>query len=191
MGRSRKMSQWFKLHQAWCMPRVDLVMHQEHTVGDRFFVDCTGFQRILREPRTAAITPVELFVAAPGASSCMCAEAAPRPCAADLRGSLRHAFALSGSHHRRRYPECCGDPQKPGRCVAAHQVVPELDEPLPGRFPTSAPVLRAGSRLMNYARNLRTPEFQPSAVSTTAPAPRNWPLELIRPGTGKPILTTA
>ena len=79
MGRSRKKSQWFKLHQAWCVPRVDVVMRQEHTVGDRSFVDCTGFKRILKEPRTAAITPVELFVAAPGASNCMCAEATPRP----------------------------------------------------------------------------------------------------------------
>jgi len=69
-------SQFCRHYWRW-QRHLDVVMRQEHRAGQKLFVDFAGQTVPVVDPKTGAITQVELFVAVLGASNYMYAEAFP------------------------------------------------------------------------------------------------------------------
>ncbi len=69
-------SQFCVLHRSWAKT-LPVSMRQNHKAGEKLFVDYAGMRMPLTNPKTGEITPVEIFVAALGASQYLYAEAYP------------------------------------------------------------------------------------------------------------------
>lgn len=78
-------------YRAW-LGRQRLSMRQVHKAGDKLFVDYSGKRPEIVDPLTGAVRPVELFVAALGASNYTYAEATETQRSADFMAS--HGRAL-------------------------------------------------------------------------------------------------
>jgi transposase len=67
-------SRFCELYQRWA-GKLDLVLRQEHSAGEKLFVDYAGDTVPVVDPKTGAVTKASIFVAVLGASSYTFAEA--------------------------------------------------------------------------------------------------------------------
>jgi transposase len=79
---------WLRKHK--------LTMRQEHRAGDKLFVDYSGKRPCLVDQATGELVPVELFVAAMGASCYTYAEVTATQTVPDFVASHVHAFEFFG-----------------------------------------------------------------------------------------------
>ena len=89
-------SRFCDLYRAWRSVEVDTVMRQRHKAGDQVFVDYSGKRPSVIDSSTGEARPVELFVAALGASNYTYAEATWTQQTADFCGSIRRTFEFFG-----------------------------------------------------------------------------------------------
>ncbi len=88
-------TQFCEHYRRWCQDRR-LSMRQVHRAGEKLFVDYSGKQPQLVDPKTGEVREVELFVAVLGASNFTFAEATATQQIADWIGSHVHAFEYLG-----------------------------------------------------------------------------------------------
>ena len=72
--RAYRYSRYCELYQRW-RKKLNPMMRQRHQAGEKTFVDFSGKRPHIVDPKTGELQPVELFVAALGASNYMYAEA--------------------------------------------------------------------------------------------------------------------
>ena len=89
-------SRFAELYRAWRKCEVDQVMRQSHKAGERLFVDYSGKKPCYTDPITGEVHTPELFVAVPGASNYLYAEATPSQKTADFCRSIRRTFEFLG-----------------------------------------------------------------------------------------------
>ena len=80
-------------------------MRQEHKAGEKLFLDYAGFKPTLVDPRTGAVTALELFVAGRSASNDTFAEVTPGQTTPALCGSPRRTFEFLGGLPRAVVPD--------------------------------------------------------------------------------------
>ena len=87
---------WFcEQYRLW-LKTLDVTLHQEHRAGEKLFVDWAGQTMPLQDPKTGAITQVQIFIACLGASSYTYAEARLSQQLPDWIGAHVHAFEFFG-----------------------------------------------------------------------------------------------
>lgn len=86
-------TQFCEFYRRW-LTRHRLTMRQTHRAGEKVYVDYAGQQPTLVDPTTGAITRVELFVGALGASNYTYAEATATQQLPDWLGSHQRMFAF-------------------------------------------------------------------------------------------------
>lgn len=74
--RAYRYSRYCELYHRW-KKKLNPTMRQHHRAGEKTFVDFSGKRPVIVDPKTGEHRPVELFVAALGASSYTYAEATP------------------------------------------------------------------------------------------------------------------
>ena len=87
---------WFCDHYRAWQGKVDVVMRQEHRVGEKLFVDYAGQTVPIIDRRTGEIRQAQIFVAVLGASSYTFAEATWSQQLSDWLGSHARCFAFLG-----------------------------------------------------------------------------------------------
>lgn len=87
---------WFCLHYRKWAGKIDLVMRQEHRVGEKLFVDYAGHTVEVIDKETGEITNAQIFVAVLGASNYTYAEATYSQSLPDWIGSHIRAFNFLG-----------------------------------------------------------------------------------------------
>jgi transposase len=88
-------SRYCELYRAW-EARLSPTLRQSHIAGERLFVDYAGTPLAVIDPSTGEARPVQLFVAALGASNYTYAEATWTQGLSDWIGSHTRAFAFFG-----------------------------------------------------------------------------------------------
>ena len=68
--RAYRYSRYCELYQRW-KKKLNPTMRQRHRAGEKTFVDFSGKRPHIVDPKTGELQPVELFVSALGASSCL------------------------------------------------------------------------------------------------------------------------
>ncbi|MCB1629843.1 MAG: IS21 family transposase, partial [Xanthomonadales bacterium] len=114
-------SRYCELYRAW-LARVDVVMRQEHRVGEKLFVDYAGQTIPIVDRRTCEICQAQIFVAVLGASSYTYAEATLSQALPDWLGAHVRAFEFFGGCPQLVVP----DNLKSG-VLRAHRYEPELN----------------------------------------------------------------
>ncbi len=85
---------------------MELYMRMEHKAGDKLFVDFTGEKMKIVDHTTGEIRPVEVFVAALGASKLIYAEAVPSQKKHDFIAAQVHALRYIGGVPAAIVPDC-------------------------------------------------------------------------------------
>ncbi len=88
-------SRFCELYRAWSKT-LDVTMRFEHKAGERLYVDYAGATMEVVNPQTGEITPVQIFVAAQGASNHTFAEGTWSQGLRDWIGSHVRAFEFFG-----------------------------------------------------------------------------------------------
>ena len=88
-------SQFCSQHRSWTKT-LPVSMRQTHKAGEKLFVDYAGMRMPLTDYKTGEITPVEIFVAALGASQYLYAEATHTQRLSDWIGSHVRTFEYLG-----------------------------------------------------------------------------------------------
>jgi transposase len=97
-------SHFCQLYAAW-KQQAKPIMLQLHKAGDKLFVDYAGLTLPLTDPKTGQVTPVQIFVAALGASNYTFAEATLTQSLPDWIGSHVRCFAFLGGVPRLVVPD--------------------------------------------------------------------------------------
>ncbi len=88
-------SQFCSLYRSW-LKTIPVSMRQIHKAGEKLFVDYAGMRMPLTDIKTGEITPVQIFVAALGASQYLYAEATRTQQLSDWIGSHVRTFEYLG-----------------------------------------------------------------------------------------------
>ena len=98
-------SRFCEQYWAWAA-KLDVVMHQEHRVGERMLVDYAGQTVPVIDPETGELRQAQVFVAVLGASSYTFAEATWTQTLTLWTASHVRAFAFYGGCPELVVPDC-------------------------------------------------------------------------------------